>query len=494
MKRCILKQTIALSVLLCLPFLSTARTLTLERAIQIANERSFDAQLARFTFLASYWTFRSWRAELLPAVNLSSSLANFNHSRVATRNYDTGQINYVGNNSLDNSLTLSLDQQLPLTGGTVSLQSYLYRLDQFDYNQTTYNTQPLRVSYTQPLSSYNEMKWRGKTEPKEYEKAKRIYLESMGDVAINVTSLYFAAVSAQSDYRQSTRKKNDLEQLYEISQRRFKLGTITKGDLLQLELSLLNTRVEENNAKLSLDDARYNLFSYLRVNDYDSVTLSTPDYVQDMVAGADDAVMKAFDSSSHSLTQEIVLLKAQQELAQAKATKGLQISLNAELGLSKTADKFSSAYRNLQDNEIVGLTLSMPIFDWGVRKGKVMVAKSNLELAKTQIEQANTDFRQKVRRQALQFSSQAAQCRTSHRAEEISQERYAISKRLFESGSLSVTELNTALQELEAARAQYLTQLRTWWTYYYTLRRYTLYDWVTGRPLTANFDALVEQK
>lgn len=45
-------------------------------------------------------------------------------------------------------------------------------------------------------------------------------------------------------------------------------------------------------------------------------------------------------------------------------------------------------------------------------------------------------------------------------------------------GNISVTELNTALQELETAKSQYITQLKTYWTYYYSLRRYTLYDWV----------------
>lgn len=489
-----IKHLLLILLLTISAFRAGAQTLSLEQAINMARQRSFEAQLARFSFLASYWTYRSYKAELLPAVNLTGLLGDFNHSRVATRNYETGQVNYVDNNSLDNTLTLSVDQQLPLTGGTVSLQSYLYRLDQFDYHETTYNTQPFRISYSQPLKSYNELKWRKKTEPKEFDKAKRVYLEAMEDVSINTTTLYFSALSAQSDYRQSVDKVNDLEQLYQITERRFKLGTVTKGDLLQLELSLLNTRVAVNNARLAMDDALYNLFSYLRVNSYDSVRLTAPSYIPDMVMNVDEAVMKAFDNSSHALTQDLTLLKAQQELAEAKSLKGLQLSLNAELGMNHTADKFSDAYRHLQDNEIVGLTLSMPIFDWGVRKGKVMVARSNLELARTQIEKENADFRQKVRRQALQFSSQAVQCRTSERAEAISCERYDISKRLFESGGLSVTELNTSMQELEAARSQHLAQLRTWWSYYYTLRRYTLFDWVTGRQLDANFESLLETK
>lgn len=61
-------------------------------------------------------------------------------------------------------------------------------------------------------------------------------------------------------------------------------------------------------------------------------------------------------------------------------------------------------------------------------------------------------------------------------------------------GNISVTELNTALQELETAKSQYITQLKTYWTYYYSLRRYTLYDWVQKRALNADFDALIHNK
>ena len=468
-------------------------TISLDDAILIAQQNSFDAQLAKFSFMSSYWAYKSFRAELLPSMSVTGGIMNFNHSRVEARNSEDGKINYVDNNSLTNSLTFSVDQQISSLGGTLSLQSYLYRLDQFDYKLTTYNTLPLKLSYAQPLRSYNELKWRKKTEPKEYEKAKKVYIESIEDVAMQVASLYFEAISAQSDYQQNVSKYKDLDALYEISKKRLSLGTITKGDLLQLELSKLNTKVEVNNSKIKLDDGLFNLFSYLRVTDYQGVELTPPSNVMDMVLNVDEVTQKALANSSHILEQELSVLNAQQNLAKAKSAKGVQMQLNAEVGFSRTADSFAATYRNLQDNEIVGVSITLPIFDWGVQKGKVMVAKSNLELAKTKKEQADNDYIQKIKREALQFSFQSEQCRTSLRAQEISHERYDITKKRFEMGNISVTELNTAMQELEAAKSQYINQLKTYWTYYYNLRRYTLYDWVQKRALNTDFDALIQK-
>ena len=69
------------------------------------------------------------------------------------------------------------------------------------------------------------------------------------------------------------------------------------------------------------------------------------------------------------------------------------------------------------------------------------------------------------------------------RAQEIAEERYGITYKRFETGAVSVTELNTAQQEMEAAKSQYINQLRTFWNDYYTLQKSTLYDWVTNKDL-----------
>ncbi len=482
-----------LMLLLCSLARAQQKLVSLNDAIRIAQASSYDAKLAQFGFMSSYWAYRSFKAELLPSMSLTGSLMNFDHSRVEARDAESGKINYVESNSLNNSLTLSLDQQIAALGGTVSLQSYLYRLDQFNYNITNYQSLPLRISYSQPLKAYNELKWRKKTEPKEYEKAKKVYLENIEDVAINVTRLFFNAVSAQSDYNQCLTKCRDLEELYKISERRFKLGTINKADLLQLELSKLNTQVEANDAKVKMSDAMYELFSYMRVTDYEGAQLIVPEAVADVNIDANTVIQKSLANSSHILEQDLSILNAQQALAKAKSDKGIQMQVNAEVGFSRTADKLTEAYRGLQDNEIVGITMTLPIFDWGVKKGKVMMAKSNLELARAKKEKADNDFMQQIKRSVMQFGAQAEQCRTATEAMKISQERYDITKKQFEAGAISVTELNTAMQELEAAKAQHVTLLQSYWTYYYALRRYTLYDFIARHDLTADYEKIIKQ-
>lgn len=463
-------------------------TLSLSSAIAMAHERSYDAMVAKLNYMSQYWSYRSFKAELLPSVNLNGDLLQFDRSMVEARNFDDGRISYVENNSMGNSLSLSIDQNIVALGGKLSVQSYLYKLDQYSYDKTTYNSRPIRLSYTQPLRAFNSLKWQKKTEPLKYEQAKRAYLEAMEDVGIQVVSLFFNVLSAQSVYKQSLANKKDREYLYEIAKKRHELGTVTKSEILQLELSLLNADVEVTDNLLALENSKFSLFSYLRVIDYKDIELLPPYTISDKTIVVNDVVDKALGNSSHNLQQQISVLEARKSLAQAKANKGLQMQLSSEIGFNRTSDTFKGAYSGLKDNEVIGVSLSLPIFDWGVSKGRVRMAEADLEAAKTRVEQSHETYLQSLKMCVMQYNAQTVQCKNALRALDIADERYEITKRRFETGAISVTDLNTAQQEADAARSQYIGLLKSYWSNYYTIQKETLYDWERNMKIELNND------
>lgn len=55
----------------------TPRTLTLSEAIVLARKQSVDAASALGQLKSAYWSYRSFRAELLPEVNFSATLPSY---------------------------------------------------------------------------------------------------------------------------------------------------------------------------------------------------------------------------------------------------------------------------------------------------------------------------------------------------------------------------------------------------------------------------------
>ncbi len=485
------KRLIVILGVLCSLNCWSERKLTLADAIQMAQEQSLDAMLARLNFMSSYWSYRSYRAELLPSVNLSGNLLQYDHSTVETRNFEDGRISMVDNNSLTNKLTLSVDQNIAALGGKLSLQSYLYRLDQFNYDSKLYNSQPLRLNYTQPLRTFNELKWRKKTEPLKYERAKKVYLEAMETVTTRIVEMFFSVLSAQNYYEQSKANLKDRQYLFDISKQRFELGTVNKSELLQLELSLLNAKVDVRDKELNLMTNRSRLCTFLGLPIAEGVELLPPYYVPKIDLNTDMVLSRALENSTFLSGQRLDVLEAEKTLAKAKSNRGIQVQLNGELGFNRTANHFKDAFRDMENNQIVGLSVSLPIFDWGVSKGRVRMAEADLEAVKTMQEQEYEEYVQEIRTNVLRFNIQNDQCNNALRAQDIADERYEITKKRFETGAVTVTDLNTAWQEAESARSGYISQLRAFWISYYSLRKATLYDWIRNTDLFADYEKLI---
>ena len=488
--------TLAISTSICAQEkrLNFNNRLTLLKAIEIAHSTSPTAQMAELTFMSRYWSYRSYKAEFLPSINLNGGLAKYNHSIVEARDPETGEINYVSNNTLSNNLSLSIDQRIALTGGTVSIESTLSRLDQFTYNYKTYNSEPISLRYTQPLRVFNSLKWQKKTAPLEYERSKRNYLQTMENITIQTTHYFFSVLSAQTSLANAQKNYDDTKRMYDIAKQRFAIATITKSELLQLELSLLNSEMSIRDSRVAVEVAKFNLKFYLGIVNVSTLELAAPVSIPNIALEYDFVLARALKNSTHSLNQEISRLSSEKTLAQARSARGLQLQLNANLGLSKTADEFSDVYSTLKDREIVGLTLSMPIFDWGLSKGKVKMSEAELNLAQTEIEQEEIKFRQDLMIKVLEFNNKTDQCAVAQKAMAIASERYEIMLDRFENGGVTVDNLNRAQDEMDAASNKYISQLRAFWSAYYDIQKISLYDYINKQDIDQEFDNIINRQ
>ena len=281
--------------------------------------------------------------------------------------------------------------------------------------------------------------------------------------------------------------------MYKIAQQRHDIGTVTKSELLQLELSMMNAELTVSNSKVDLEVALFNFKSYLGVAESTFFELQPPMNVPEVFMEYDFVLNKALQNSSHNVSLKIKELNSRKSVAQAKADRGIQVELRANLGFSQTVDDLQGVYSRLKDREVVGLSLSMPIYDWGMSRGRVKMAEAEARLARTELEQEETKFQQDIRIKVMQFNNQARQCNISAKALQVAEERYDITKKRFQNGGITVTDLNTAQKELDSASEQYINQLRTFWNAYFELRKLSLYDFISKRDISAEFDKIVEK-
>ena len=95
-------------------------------------------------------------------------------------------------------------------------------------------------------------------------------------------------------------------------------------------------------------------------------------------------------------------------MATAKGQR-YQVDLNVTVGYSGVNRELAMAYNDIRDQEVVSIGLSIPILDWGKRKGQVKVAESNRDVVRSQLQQEELNFNQNIFLLTEQFNNQTGQ-------------------------------------------------------------------------------------
>jgi outer membrane protein TolC len=471
---------------------SAQEKMTLPEAIHTARTQSVEALQARQAFVSTYWAYRSYKASRLPSFYLYGDMMNFDRSLTLLQNPEDGTLNYVSSNNLQNGIGVQMNQNITFTGGTLSVSSDLSRIDQFGNNKSlTWYSRPVTVSYYQPLFTYNQFKWDKKIEPKEYERGKRDYLESMEALTINAVYAYHNLLLAKMNNEISQSNFENSGNMLRIAKERLQLGDVTRAEYLQLELRMLNDSISINETAVQVREAQMMLNSLLGYDESFVIDPVLEEELPDIQMDYDLVMYKSLANSSFSLDNELSLLNAESSVAHAKASRGFSFALNARFGMSQTGPEFPQACKDLLDQETIGITFSIPIFDWGLGKGKVQKAKAAQEVVRAQVQQRENDYRRQIFTAVSQFNNQRQQCQVSRRAMLIASERYELTMHRFREGNASVTDLNMAQTENDSALRQYISDISNFWTFYYALRQYTLYDFINGRDLEIDVKEMI---
>ena len=165
--------------------------LTLKEAINLAQMQSVDAAVALNELKTAYWEYRTHVADQLPEINFKGTLPAYSKQYTKYQQSD-GSYTFVQNNSLGLNGEISIDQNIALTGGKISLNSSLdfnRQLGKGAFNE--YMSVPIGLTLTHPIFGVNDQKWKRRIEPVRYQEAKAAYIESVEGVTINTIGYFF---------------------------------------------------------------------------------------------------------------------------------------------------------------------------------------------------------------------------------------------------------------------------------------------------------------
>ncbi|MBR6194745.1 MAG: TolC family protein [Prevotella sp.] len=513
--------------------------LTLDECITMARRQSIDAAVALGELRSAYWQWRSYKADLLPEVSLQGTAPSWN-KRYSSYQQADGSLSFVRNDYLGLDGAVNITQKLWPTGGTLSIKSSLDYLHQSANASPSgggregaslgggreganlFMSLPVAVTLSQPLFSVNHLKWNRRIEPLRYREAQARFLTETEQVAMQAISLYFGLLLAGEQVNIARQNLQTAEKLYEVAQAKRRMGTISENDVLQLRLDVLTARSALTNSESTRQARQFALRSFLDIdvpievtepkthplqtqqtlqthpqplpvregssyfqgeNSADSLSTPLPRREgQGVGLLYEDVLAHALQNNAHATTMRRRQMEADYAVASARANRQ-SINLYAQLGYTGTGDNMNAAYRHLLGNEVVQVGITVPLLDWGKRKGQRRMAESNRDIIQGQLRQQSQDFRQNIFILTEQFNNQAEQLRIACEADTIARRRYHTNVETFKIGSISTLELSDAQKAKDQARQNRIQQLYNYWYYYYQIRSIALWDFERGCEL-----------
>ena len=254
------------AVLLSAP--AIGQEMTMAEAIRHARSGSVQALEARQEFISVYWAWRAYQASRLPSLHLYGNLGNFNRSLTLLQSPDDGSMRYVGSFNMQNGMGLQARQNIPFTGGTLTVYTDLNRIDQFGTDaRVTWYSQPVTISYQQPLFAYNQFKWDKLIEPKAYETGRKKYVEAMERISLQAVTAWFKLLKARQTQSTARTNYDYTVKMRDGAAERLRLGTVNRDEYLQLDLRVLNDSIALNESSIRVREAQMELNSLLGYDD-----------------------------------------------------------------------------------------------------------------------------------------------------------------------------------------------------------------------------------
>ena len=450
----------------------------------MAQQQGPSAQIARSTRDAAKWRDDAFNARLLPQLFLTGNAANLNHG-INPITLPDGSTQFVGQSQNQSSLSLGFSQQIPLTGGTVSIGSQVSRIDQFGTNNSQfYQTSPVVVSLQQDLFKPRAIVWDKRLQSLNAVVAERSYLEAREDVAGITADAFFNLYSQQMALANAAFNVAVNDTLYTLNKGRYEVGKIGENDLLKSELALLRARAAVDDARLNRARAEAALRRIIAYPERQPLTIVTPDSIPIIDADPDLAVAEALKNSSSTRQNELDDVTTKRGIAYARANNRFNASVLASAGFNQTASAFGQSYQSPLGKQALTVGLNFPMLQWGAGHADLEAARANDERVGANNKMRRDALMEEARFSALALQQAQRNVIISAKADTVAGKQFEVARNRYIIGKIANDALYLAQGEKDAAVLANVQALRNYWMSYYHLRRVTVYDFARKLDLT----------
>ena len=466
-----LKQTLVLG-LLTLSGLYSAHAqevLTLEKALNTAFEHSPSLIQSKLSLEQRQLNLKAQDASLKSQFSLD--VTPFRYTR--NNQYDNFNSKWYANETKMSSASFGITQPIKWTDGTISLYNDFSWQDASNRtsggNNTSFNHN-LSLRISQPLFTYN----RTKMQLKELEYA-------LENAKISYASQFYDVYQKQKDLNISRDEYNNQKQNYDIIKNKVEAGLLAKEELYQAEVNLANSESTVYSKEISFENAKDNFKLLLGMSLDEDIAILFDNNIPTVDVNINDAVKYALDQRMAIRQKQITLEQDVFSIIRTKAESEFKGDLSVRVGMDALAGKVKNMYDKPTDNEEVGVTLTIPIFDWGAKKAKVKSSQLAMESDEISLEEQKKEIVIDVRQICRNLPTLIRQIEIKKKSIENAERTYEINLEKYRNGNLTGMDLQQFQNQLTTAKQDYTSAIISYKIELLNLKIQTLWDFETHK-------------
>lgn len=464
--------------------LAAQQKITLQQAVEMAQKQGHSAMAATAALDAARARDDAFAGRLLPQLSLSGNAPSFQKTITPVIQPD-GSTAFVPVQQTVSTANARILQQIPFTGGNVSITSSLQRYEQSQGATQTlrWTSSPVVFSIQQPVFRPNDTRWNARIQDVEITAAERRYLESREAVALQASNAFFDFYVARRSLDNAIVNAATNDTLFRLNKGRLEVGKIGENDLLQSELALLRANATLDAARLDHERALAAFRLAINIPAGQPVELEVTDVIPMVDPDTAVAVAQALRNRAQMSELEIQTLTARRGVANARSGDGRGANVTASVGFNQTAPDMGLAYQDLLQSQRFSLGVEIPVFQWGAHRNDVQAAKAEEKRVQANTTVAREQLIQDAHFAALQLAQARRNAFIAAKADTVAAKRFEVAYNRYVIGRIGVDNLYIAQNEKDQAVNQYLQALKNYWGAHYRLRQITLYDFEQGQPI-----------
>jgi outer membrane protein len=465
--------------------LQAQQILSMDRALEIAVENSPNMKQTELSLVRSQELLNAQRARMKS--QFSVTLDPFEYEK--TNRFDQQTSEWFLNESASSAGTFTVSQRFLPTDGVITLRNKF----SYDYSQTesalavdpvsqTFNNR-LNLAITQPIFTYNRTKMTLKSVQLNYEAALLRFLLIKLALERDVASQFYAVYSSQMRLIIAEEELKNNEDSHEIIRNKVEGGLLALEELYQAEVNLATSRSAVFNAELNLANTMDQFKVLIGLPLQDEFVIIAEVRADTVGVDQEMAIAHALDNRMELRQREIDIENATFGLIQSKATNEFAGSITASLGIQSNDEEFSRLLETPTSTPNIGLTLNIPIFDWGERKSEIKAAEASLKSSEIDYEVEQTDIEVNIRAVVRSLKNLENQIEIQNKTVKNAQLTYDINLERYRNGDLTSLDLGMYQNQLSDRKMSLTNAIIDYRIELLNLKIQTLYDFELQQPI-----------